>query len=217
MRRRRFVQALAAVPAAPVLAAQTAAAPQNPAVPPAQGGRGGRGAGGGRGAQEVAPVELTTSDTVAAPVARFFTPPQFAALRRLSGLLTPPLKGNPGALECGAPEFLDFLLGVSPADRQLLYRNGLDALNALAKKQFGKPFAEVDDAQAHTILQPLLVAVPWTYDPPRDPLKHFLFAARQDVETATRNSPEWSAAAAGTGRRGGAALVWNAIDPVYRG
>jgi hypothetical protein len=163
-------------------------------------------------------IELTTTDAVAAPVAQFFTPAQFAALRRLSGLLMPPLKGNPGALDCGAPEFLDFLIGVSPADRQQLYRNGLDALNTQAKKQFGKPFAEVDDAQAHTILQPLLVAVPWSYDPPKDPLKHFLFAARQDVQTATRNSPESSAAASGSGRRGGGGgLVWNAIDPVYRG
>jgi hypothetical protein len=155
---------------------------------------------------------------VAAPVTQFFTPPQFAALRKLSGLIQPPIKGNLGALDCGVPEFLDFLIGASPAERQQLYRNGLDALNAQAKKQFNKPFAEIDDAQAHTILQPMLVAVPWAYDPPKDPLKHFIFAVRQDVPIATRNSPEFAAAGANSGRRGGGGgLVWNPIDPVYRG
>jgi len=55
----------------------------------------------------------------------------------------PPMRGNPGAIECGAPEFLDFLIGASPADRQRLYRNGLDMLNAHARKQFNKSFAEL--------------------------------------------------------------------------
>jgi hypothetical protein len=163
-------------------------------------------------------LEVTPPDSVAAPVTQFFTAPQFAALRRLSGLIAPPLKGSPGALDCGVPEFLDFLIGVSPADRQTLYRNGLDTLNAQARKQFAKSFAEVDDAQAHTILQPMLVAVPWVKDPPKDPLKAFLFAVRQDVPEATRNSPEFAAAGAESGRRGGGGgLVWNPIDPVYRG
>jgi len=163
-------------------------------------------------------LEVTASDSVAEPVARFFTPPQFAALHRLSGLIEPPLKGNLGALDCGVPEFLDFLIGVSPADRQQLYRGGLDALNAQAKKQFSKSFADLDDSQAHTILQPMLVAVPWPKDPPKEALKQFMFAAREDVTMATRNSPEFAAAATASGRRaGGGGLVWNPIDPVYRG
>jgi len=164
-------------------------------------------------------LEVTPPDSVAAPVQQFFNAPQFAALRRLSGLIEPPLKGSLGALDCGVPEFLDFLIGVSPADRQSLYRNGLDALNAQARKQFNKSFADVDDAQAHTILQPMLVAVPWAKDPPKDPLKAFIFAARQDVPMATRNSPEYAAAGAAGGRRGfgGGGGGWNPIDPVYRG
>ena len=163
-------------------------------------------------------LEVTDADAVAEPVARFFTPPQFAALHRLSALIEPPLKANPGALECGVPEFLDFLIGVSPADRQQLYRVGLDALNAQAKKQFSKPFADLDDAQAKTILQPMLVAVPWPKDPPKDPLKNFMFSAREDITTATRNSPEFAEASAASGRRGGGAgSVWKPIDPVYRG
>ena len=189
-------------------------------------------------------LEVAAPDAVAAPVTQFFTPPQFAALRKLAGLIQPRMKASPargafgggavagnqppaagqaevlnlGALDCGVPEFLDFLIGVSPADRQQLYRNGLDSLNTLAKKQFNKSFADVDDAQAHIILTPLLVPVPWAYDPPKDSLKHFIFAVRQDIPTATRNSPEFAAAGANSGRRGGGGGGgWNPIDPVYRG
>lgn len=199
------MQALAAAPAAPLIAQQATA--------PARAGRGGFGPGNGP-----AMLEVTPPDSVAEPVARFFTAPQYAALHRLSGLIQPPLKGNPGALDCGVPDFLDFLIGVSPAERQQLYRNGLDALNAQARKQFSKSFAEVDDSQAHTILQPILVAVPWPTDPPKEALQAFLFAVREDVPMATRNSPEYAAAAAAAGRRvGGGGLVWKPIDPVYRG
>jgi hypothetical protein len=206
------MQALVAAPAAPLIAQQAAAPPAPPT--PVQAGRGG-GFGQGNGP---AVLEVTAPDSVAEPVARFFNPPQFAALHRLSGLIQPPLKGNLGALDCGVPEFLDFLICASPADRQQLYRGGLDALNAQATKQFSKPFADLDDTQAHTILQPMLVAVPWPKDPPQDPLKQFLFAVREDVPMATRNSPEFAAAAASSGRRGGGGgLVWNPIDPVYRG
>ncbi len=196
------MQALAAAPAAPALIAKRAAA-----APPQ-----------GRAAAGPAMLEVTDPDAVAEPVARFFTPLQFAALRHLSGLIQPPLKGNPGALDCGVPEFLDFLIGASPADRQQLYRNGLDALNAQAKKQFSKSFADLDDAQAKTILTPMLVAVPWPKDPPKDALKNFMFSAREDIAMATRNSPEYAAALAASGRRGGGAgSVWKPIDPVYRG
>lgn len=187
-------------------------------------------------------LEVTPADSAAEPMAQFFTPPQFAALRRLAGLIQPPMKnsgraggrggfqgGGPpadagaeppvslGALDCGVPEFLDFLISVSPADRKLLYRNGLDGLNASAKKQFNKAFADLDDTQANAILQPLVVAVPWVHDPPADPMKHFLFAVRQDIPMATRNSPEFNSVG---GRRAGggfAGSVWDPIDPVYRG
>jgi hypothetical protein len=209
MKRRRFIKALAAVPAVPALVAQQAAPPQP--------GRGARGGGGGRGgAQEVAQLPLAEADAIADPVARFFTAQQFAALRRLSGILVPPGAGNIGALECDAPEFIDFLISASPADRQQLYRNGLDALNVQARSQFGKPFADLDATEADAILKPLMATVAWAYDPPKDPLKHFVFQAYQDIRTATRNSLEASSAAASSGRRGfaGAGLYWNPVDPV---
>jgi len=124
MKRRRFLKGIAAAPAAPALLAQQAAAPANPlANPPVRGGRGVRA--GARGSQEVSKIETTAPDIVSEPVVRFFNPQQFATLQKLSGILVPPIKGNPGALDCGVPEFLDFLIGVSPTDRQRLYRTGL--------------------------------------------------------------------------------------------
>ena len=90
------------------------------------------------------PIATGKRDVVGEPVARYFTQSQYAALRHLSNLVMPPLNGNPGALEARAPEFLDFLLSQSPADRQQLYRSGLDLLNSRASKQFGKPFAALE-------------------------------------------------------------------------
>src|SRR5580698_7231088 len=120
VKRRRFIQTLAAAPAV------SAAAPQR-ANPPAT----------------TAAPKLTnaTPDSDAETTPRFFNSEQFAALRRLGALFMPPRKGLPGALDAGAPEFVDFLIGASPSDRQELYRNGLDTFNARAQKQFEKSFA----------------------------------------------------------------------------
>jgi len=201
------MQALAAAPAVPALAQQVRPAP------PATGGRGGRGSFGAE--QGVKEFEVTPPDAVADPAARFFTPPQFGALKKLSEALMPPMGGNPGAIECEAPEFLDFLIGVSPADRQQLYRGGLDALNAKAKAKFAKSFAELDVKQVDAVIRPLLAATPWAWDLPKDPVMQFIASVRTDVMTATRNSPLWAEKA---GTRGSAGqLKWLPIDPVYKG
>ncbi len=198
MKRRRFLTAIAVAPAVPALVAQQAA-PQAPA-PPSVGGRAGRGA-----ATEVPKIPLVQPDEAAATTARYFSAPQLATLRKLAGQLLPPVKDNIGALDCDSVEFLDFLIGHSPAARQQIYKGGLNALNVAAQKQFGKAFGDLTGAQADTILKPLVVPVAWAYDPPKDPVKHFIFQAHQDIRTATRNSPEGS---------GGAGLFWNPIDPV---
>ncbi len=207
---------MAALPAAPALISQTqTAAPQTPApATPA----GGRGAGGGRlGGSNIPAFEETSPELVAQPEPRFFTPAQFSALQRLSALLMPPLNENPGAVECAAPEFLDFLIGASLPDRQKLYRDGLDTLNANARKKFKKSFADLDDADADAVVRPLLAPLPWAYDFPKDPAVHFLAEARRDIRTATQNSREWATAGAASGRRrfGGGGTYLNPIDPTY--
>src|SRR5712692_10555326 len=128
MKRRRFFKALAVLPAAPALIPQQQ--PQTPVAQPPGGGRGGAGGGGRFGAGNIPKFEQTSPDLVGAVTQRFFTTQQWTALRKLSEVLMPPMRGNPGAIECDAPEFLDFLIGASPADRQRLYRTGLDMLNA---------------------------------------------------------------------------------------
>src|SRR5271169_1328288 len=124
MKRRRFFQTLAAAPAVTALLGQ-----QQPVRP---------------AAAEDPKLDTASAEQVADGVPHFFNAPQFAALRKLSGLLMPPINGLPGALECNAPEFLDFLIGESPADRQQVYKVGLDALNAQAAKRYQKPFSELD-------------------------------------------------------------------------
>ncbi len=185
MKRRQLLQALAAAPA--LIA-------QQPAEPPK--------------------LETAALADIGEPVVRFFTPPQFSTLRKLCETIMPPSGKAPGALNAHAPEFLDFLLGESPKDRQQLYRTGLDLLNNQAKQKHGKMFADLDAAQTSEALAPL--RAPWTYNPPADPLAHFLREARHDIRTATTNSKEYLAGAAQpTGRRGfggGSGFYWLPLD-----
>ena len=188
MNRRRILQVFAAAPVAPALIAQ------QPAEPPK--------------------LETSAADDVGETVVRFFTAPQFSALRKLCETIMPPIGKAPGAIEAHAPEFLDFLIGESPHERQHLYRTGLDLLNSHSKQKHGKMFADLNAAQITDTLAAL--RAPWTYNPPADPLAHFLREARQDIRTATVNSKEYLAGATQTtGRRGfggGTGLYWLPLD-----
>ena len=206
MKRRRFLKAMVAAPAAPVLFVQQAPVPSPPASDtPAPATTA------ASVVTELPKLESTVADAAAEMLPGFFSAQQFAALRKLSDILMPSLKGQPGALETRVPEFLDFLIGSSLPDRQQLYRAGLDALNGQARKRFDRSFAELETAQGEALLAPLREA--WTYEPPADPLARFLRTAKQDVRTATINSHEWSASSASSGRRGGGAgQYWYPIE-----
>jgi Gluconate 2-dehydrogenase subunit 3 len=188
MQRRRFIQAFTAAPLAPALLAQQPT--------------------------ETPKLNTAAADDVGETVVRFFTAQQFSALRKLCETIMPPIKQAPGALDAHAPEFLDFLIGESPKERQQLYQTGLDLLNGRAKQKHGKMFVELDAAQITDALAEL--RAPWTFDLPADPLAHFLREARQDIRTATANSKEYLAGAAqSTGRRGfggGTGLYWYPLD-----
>jgi hypothetical protein len=164
-------------------------------------------------------LKVVEADLAAETTQHFFDAEQFAALQKLGSVLVPPLKGNPGALDAHVPEFLDFLISVSPADRQTLYRNGLDGLNGQAKKKFDKTFSDLETAQADAILRPLLVVRLWPEDFPSDPLQNFIAQVHQDLRTATTNSREAAAANAKSGRiftrgYGTAGFYWKPIDPI---
>jgi len=161
------MQALAVTPvAAPALLAQQAAAPAT-----------------------LPELKFATPDIAAETVLQFFDTRQFATLSRLSRILEPATGTAPGAVECGAPEFLDFLLSVSPQDRQQSYLAGLDALEHNSQQRFGKSFADANDAQAAQLIEGL--RQPWTYTAP-DALTAFLRDAKEDIRTAARNSEAYA-------------------------
>jgi len=218
MRRRDFVKAMmaASMSAKTVLGQQTASPVppstpvQSPPLAPAAPGP----VPWMRGLAEVQPLPMTPLVPDAAPANKlFFTDHQTATLRRLSELLMPPSKGFPGALDAGAPEFLDFLIGVSPTDRQQIYQSGLDRLDADARQKFKVSFAAVDKTQADQLIRPWLRT--WMSDhPPSEPYARFINLAHSDIRTATHNSQAWSEAAKAAGRQNEeVGLYWFPVDP----
>lgn len=191
------MHAIAAVPASSALLAQQTRTALGRQAPP--------------DSQALPVVDAAIADTAAEPTHRFFTAEQFAALRKLSDILLPPVDDYPGAVAAGVAEFLDFLVGVYP-DRQAVYRNGLDSLNLQAKSKFQRSFAELEASQSDTILQPLFKGGSQGVSP----LDRFLKEAHQDIRTATMNSREWSQAASKAGLRSGAGMYWLPVDPTFR-
>lgn len=220
LKRRSFVHNLLIAPAVPaaLAAQQSATAPKEqptpqPNTPAVQNPR---------QPQGIGQLKLTDVDLTAETAAHFFSDEQFATLRALGKVMMPAMKGNPGAQEAQAAEFLDFLLSVSPGERQTLYRHGLDSLNAQAQEKFHKKFAELSKAEADGVLRPLLVVRAWPEDFPSDPVKNFVAQVHDDLRTATTNSREWAAVAAKTGHRfmrgrRGSGQYWAPIDPIIEG
>lgn len=195
MKRRRVLQTLAAWPAARLLKAQEPVVPPKPA--PAA-------------IEQIPVIESTIPDIAATTVPSYFTREQFLALRKLCDIVFPEMNGVPGAIAAGAPEFLDFLIGESPEDRQKLYREGLDELNRRANKRVHAPFAEAGETEAAEILAPL--RQPWTAAS-EDDFTAFLRAAKDDIIDATRNSREWIHVMSKRVRRaGGVGMYWYPVE-----
>jgi len=212
MQRRDFVKAMmaATVTARAAMGQETAPVkPPTPATPapgPVPWTR-------GLNAAKPLPMTPLVPDAIAEASTQYFTERQMATMHRLCEVLMPSSAGYPGAVEAGVPEFLDFLIGVSPEDRQVSYASGLDRLEAEAKHQFNLSFAAVQPAQADQLLRPWLRA--WMHDhPPSDPYEHFINIAHSDIRTATINSQAWSEAASAKGRHApDMELYWYPIDP----
>jgi hypothetical protein len=217
MKRRRLLKSLAAAPAVPALLAQTqqqnnSPRPSSPSGPPADATT--PPAPLNRtvpAAAELPKLETSIADDAGLNTPKYFSAVQYAALRKLSDLMLPRIGEAPGALDAATPEFLDYYVSQAPADRQTLYKTGLDLLNAGARKRFSKGYGDLTNEQASQLLSPLKEK--WTYDPPADPLARFLWAAKTDIRNATMNSKQYIAATS-TGRRGGAGmgLYWSSLD-----
>jgi hypothetical protein len=171
MERREFLRAMAVLAVTPrwlVAQQATNAAPAVPAPVPWT-----------LGLNPRTPVPQTmVADAASETIPSFFSAAQMAALRRLSDVMLPKSGKHPGALDARTPEFLDFLIGHSPAVRGRLYTNGLDWLNAEANLNFKKPFAEIETTQADAIVKPWLRT--WMTDhPPTQTYADFINRARR--------------------------------------
>jgi len=206
MKRRQF---LSAVVAAPVAATVTS----RPVNTDARQGRGGGAPAVPQAPPPLVPVPTASlSEPATAPLApTFFTAEQFAALQKAADLLVPASGGNPSARDAAAPEFLDFYIGMSAANRQALYRKGLDDLNARARRSYRAPFGQLDDAQASAVLKPLFAP----YAGKRSSLAFgpFVNEVRADLRTAATNSPAWAAAARAAGRPVPSGQYWRISTP----
>ncbi len=183
MKRRTVLRSLFAVPSVAALPTEALAQEAKPATP------------------ETPKTATMEADAASDPLVKTFDAVQFSALRKLSQILMPASHDAPGALDASAPEFLDFLIGVSPPDRVTLYKAGLDRLNAEAHRRYNKPFGEITPEQAEPILAPL--REPWSYRGPADAFARFLLAAKSDLLTATANSREHVAVVSQRRRSGG--------------
>lgn len=133
-------------------------------------------------AQALDGLKLPSSvgEAVAMGVPKFFNAADFAAFAQLGDWLVPSYDGRPGAKEAQAAEFLDFLLGQSPADLQQLYHDGVATLRLKSK------------LKQEEILAPLGEA--YTYAGPKDRYAKFLQAAKLAFIQATVNSREYAEA-----------------------
>ncbi len=166
------------------------------------------------GLMEAKPLPMTplVPDAVAQTNANFFTERQFATLQRFSEVLVPAYNGYPGAIEAGTPKFLDFLIGISPPERQRMYQSGLDRLNAEATQKFSVSFSEVSAEQADHLIRPWMRT--WMADnPPTEPYANFINVAHLDIREATQNSQAWSDAQHIKGQSPRVDLYWYPVDP----
>lgn len=152
-------------------------------------------------------------DNVATTDASFFSPVQMATLVHLSAILLPPLNDRPGALDAQAPQFLDFLIGDSPAPRQQLYTGGLDWLESQSQQKHGVAFAKTSPDQADVLIKPWLRV--WATDhPPTAPHADFINIAHADIRTATMDSEAWNLAINhGPPPAAAMQLYWSPIEP----
>ena len=217
MKRRDFVRGMvaASVTAKTVIGQQTApsVAQTPPPVPKAPGPLPWM-----RGLMEVKALPMTplVPDAVAKTDSHFFSDTQMATLRCLCEIFQPPFWIYPGALAAGTPEFLDFLIGVSPTDRREMYQSGLDRLESDSRQHFSIAFAAVNAAQADQLIRPWLR--PWMNEhPPAEPYARFINIAHTDIRQATTNSQAWSDAARANGQQiPDVDLYWYPVEPNLR-
>lgn len=82
---------------------------------------------------------------------KFFTPQQYGTLRALCQAIIPPDERSGGALEAGAPEFIDLLTSENK-EYQLKLGGGLMWLDATCRGRYGKLYPNCSPEQQKEIL-----------------------------------------------------------------
>jgi gluconate 2-dehydrogenase gamma chain len=82
---------------------------------------------------------------------KFFSDQQFKTLQALCQAIIPPDGKFGGAIEAGAPEFIDLITSEN-RDYQLKLRGGMMWLDATCNERFGKPYLECPPEQKKHIL-----------------------------------------------------------------
>jgi hypothetical protein len=149
--------------------------------------------------REAVQLPATAAEAVAMGLPKFFAPADFAAFAELGETLIPAYDGRPGAKEAEAAEFLDFLIGQSPADVQTLYRQGVATYRQRRTAGVEAALKELEE--------------PWTYQGPAESYARFLQAAKQAFYQATVNSRQWAAAMQGRSRAAaGVGSYWLPVE-----
>lgn len=82
---------------------------------------------------------------------KFFAAPPYQTLRSLCQTIIPPDGETGGALEAGAPEFIDLLTSENQ-EYQAILGGGLAWLDSTCQDRYGKPFLECAPAQQKEVL-----------------------------------------------------------------
>jgi hypothetical protein len=82
----------------------------------------------------------------------FFTPSEANTLSAITDTICPKT-ATPGANEVGVPQFIDLLIQtLLKKEDQLFFKNGIEEIDLVAKKQFNKSFSDLDINQKESIL-----------------------------------------------------------------
>jgi gluconate 2-dehydrogenase gamma chain len=90
-------------------------------------------------------------DTAGAYTPKFFPPPQYKTLQSLCEAIIPADTDCGGAIEAGAPEFIDLLTSENP-EYQLKLGGGLMWLDSVCADRYGKPYVDCNLQQQSEIL-----------------------------------------------------------------
>lgn len=147
----------------------------------------------------LAQIPTSAAEAVAMGLPSFFSVADLESFAVLGDALVPAFDGRPGAREAEAADFLDFLIGQSPADVQTLYRRGLATWKLRRMSGTDAALKEIGE--------------PWSHAGPSTPYAEFLAAAKIAFYQATVNSRQWATAMSGRSRAAaGIGSYWLPIE-----